>query len=189
MSHRRSTVETFHDPDPERSNLLPDDSASLLMDDADFHATYHVPASAPLGWVQPMPTWLPVDPAAHPVSIGSTPAPEAPSGPSATHNPHPVTTATVADRYVGTVLSVHPPSFLERGGWQTPMSTTIATPPQLPVSYTPSLLHCSSLSSASISQHPLSGSYSVHRPSSHEPVQCPMSVKVCVVQCPSLVIS
>ncbi|KAJ7276033.1 hypothetical protein C8J57DRAFT_1714447, partial [Mycena rebaudengoi] len=159
MPHRRSTVEAVHDPDPERTNLLPDDSASLLMDDAAFHATYHVPASAPLGWNQPTPTSFPVDSAAHSVSIRSTSAPEVPSGPSATHNPLPVTIATVADRYVGDG-PLHP-------------SSVVLGKRRLADAHVDDDRHPTPASS-SISQHPLSRSYSVHRPSSHEPVQCPM---------------
>ncbi|KAJ7194788.1 hypothetical protein C8J57DRAFT_1547766 [Mycena rebaudengoi] len=51
VSNRRSpSVEELPDDDVPRHNLLPDDCSSLLMDDADFHVTFKVPASAPPGF-------------------------------------------------------------------------------------------------------------------------------------------
>ncbi|KAJ7289999.1 hypothetical protein C8J57DRAFT_1705514, partial [Mycena rebaudengoi] len=151
------------------------------MDDADFHVTYHVSASAPIGWVHTTPTTiapaavvshsLTVDPApaaAHPISNGSTPVPGA-SVPSASQITHPVTTTTVAEDG-----PFHPSSAVlgKRRLTDTRFDHDRNT----------------ATASSSISQHPVNNSYPVHRPSSHEPIQCSMSVKACVlsnVQVPS----
>ncbi|KAJ7264156.1 hypothetical protein C8J57DRAFT_1718640 [Mycena rebaudengoi] len=122
MCPARVTVELLEKPYTECANLLPNDSASLLMDDTDFHATYNVPASAPANRA-PQPTLAAfrlVTPGGSSHSLLAPTHPLiAPIARITTQYPHPALTAsgplTTADGTRSPPTTTHTPSSIALG--------------------------------------------------------------------------